>query len=321
MLDARHALAVVILPPLAGCGSASAHPACATPADGGPAVLVTGGAGAQAIVVDATNAYWIELGEVLSQGPGAPGGGEVLQCAKCSCDHPTILASNETVNRSGIAVDATSVYWTNGDVMRVPIGGGEAVALAVAQTRGPIAVDTTSVYWADANGLMKVPITGGHAITVVPRDDVTAIAVDAKHVYYAAGNGVFEVGLGGGPPKQLGQASSPQSVAVDSASVYWTDNGGPVPGNATLMKVAIAGGKPVMLASGFVDPFALAVDATSAYWTGNNEVMKVPIAGGSVTTLVRPDATDSLFGVAVDETSVYWTNALGSPVVMKRTPK
>jgi hypothetical protein len=326
MVDARHALALVVLLPMAGCSSASAHPTCGTPGDGGSVVLVAEGPGAQAIVVDATNVYWLETagppGGTPGASPAAPGSGRVLQCGKCNCDHPTVLASNETFTGSGIAVGATAVYWTNGDVMRVPIGGGEAVALAVAQTLGPVAVNATDVYWADnSGGLMKVPVTGGPAVTLMAGTNmagtnVGAIALDAKNVYFVAGNAVFAMRLGGGAPKQLAQSANPQNIVVDSTSVYWTDT--PLFQSGTIFKVPIAGGKPAMLASAIMDPFGLAVDATSVYWADGNTVMKVPVAGGTSTTFASGDAT--VFGVAVDATSVYWTNDVGSLEVML-TPK
>jgi hypothetical protein len=67
-----------------------------------------------------------------------------------------------------IAVDATSVYWTNaasgdlgGAVMRVPVGGGTPSTIASRQDQPyDIAVDATSVYWTTSAGgtVMKLRV-------------------------------------------------------------------------------------------------------------------------------------------------------------------
>src|SRR5580704_1081691 len=66
-----------------------------------------------------------------------------------------------------------------------------------------------------------------------------------------------------------------------------------------------------VLAGGQSYPFSIVVDATNAYWTNNQAgVMKVPIAGGIVSTLSigRTGA-----GIAIDSRSVYWTDTSVCP--------
>jgi hypothetical protein len=60
---------------------------------------------------------------------------------------------------------------------------------------------------------------------------------------------------------------------VDATSVYWANHNSA----GTVMKVALAGGSPVTLASAQSDPHGIAVDATSVYWINNGDgtVMKV----------------------------------------------
>jgi sugar lactone lactonase YvrE len=97
-------------------------------------------------------------------------------------------------------VDSTSVYWTasnDGTVMEVPIGGGTPVALASLQSYPTgIAVDGTSVYWTNYAGagscargsVMKVGLAGGAPITLAA-DQLfpDGIAVDATSVYWTNG--------------------------------------------------------------------------------------------------------------------------------------
>jgi hypothetical protein len=74
----------------------------------------------------------------------------------------------------------------------------------------------------------------------------TGIVVDGTSVYWVDGTSVYW---------------------VDATSVYWVDHGVSGNNNGTVMKVALDGGTPTVLASGHNAPIGIAVDATSVYWT------------------------------------------------------
>lgn len=74
-----------------------------------------------------------------------------------------------------------------------------------------------------------------------------------------------------------------------------------------------SGGKcaPVLLAQGLPNPDGLVLSATDIYVAGLggvSAIMRVPRAGGAVTTIVST-AADSARGVALDGNTLYWSNA------------
>jgi hypothetical protein len=72
--------------------------------------------GLSAIASDGVNVYWAWT----SSGDGGQSTGSIVKCAIGGCETPTTLAAKQDAP-FGIAVDATSVYWTtgNGTVMKV----------------------------------------------------------------------------------------------------------------------------------------------------------------------------------------------------------
>jgi hypothetical protein len=226
---------------------------------------------------------------------------------------------------AGIALDATSVYWTdftsNGDVVMLgKHSAAAAVTLASGQSYpGAVAVDATTAYWTNsANGapgmgsVAKVPLTGGTPVTLASgRNNPAGIAVDAANVYWTdfGTNGtdgaVLEVPLAGGKVATLaGAQAGPQAIAVDAKSVYWTN----FLGTGSVAKVPIGGGMPTTLASGQGPAAFLALDASNVYWTADatakSTVLKVPLGGGTPVTLATQST--SATGIAVDANSVYW---------------
>src|SRR5262245_16644592 len=83
-----------------------------------------------------------------------------------------------------------------------------------------------------------------------------------------------------------------------------------------------SGGVPTVLASGEIGAWAIAVDATNVYWTNQETraVMKVPVAGGTPMALATgATATQLPYDVAVDLDGVYW-NYYDSPGTLMTAP-
>jgi hypothetical protein len=244
----------------------------------------------------------------------------------------------------GIAVDSTSIYWTEsnatngGYVKRVSINGGTATTLASGLNTGDgllamnIVVDSASVYWGESstvyNGndaaVRKVPINGGTVTTLASSlNQLAGIAIDTTSVYYAEQglSKVSKVPIGGGTTTTLGNMwSYPIGIAIDSTNVYGAVNNNWWAGYSSVQKISINGGTATTLASGLNATYFIAVDATSVYWTehlvynggttqqgdGTGAVKKISINGGSVTTLAS--GLNRPNQIVVDSTSgfVYW---------------
>ena len=258
------------------------------------------------IVVDSTNVYWLSAG--TPDTTGTSNTGKVMQCAAAACiATQQTLASSQT-NVSEIAVDATHVYWTTRyAVTSVPMGGTTVTTLASGQNGAyGLAVDANNVYWTTSTDVRMVA-KGRRRHTddarVRARALPSRVTTDGTNVYWtnsaapqANAGSVMKCSVGGcsSTPTTLasGQNQPTWGIAVDGTNVYWIDSG------PNVMKVSIAGGSPVTLASTALLPADLAIDTTYVYWTDSSAgtVMKVPIAGGSPTTVFTLVAPEGLAG-------------------------
>jgi len=226
----------------------------------------------------------------------------------------------------GMAIDATSVYWTTcgdptgGYVLKVPKAGGEVVTLASGDRLSGIAVDATSVYWvagtsdASSGAIMKVTVGGGTPKTLATRPGPPAhLALDDSYVYWSEqmGGAIMKVALAGGAPTTVASANLPWNVALDATNVYWLGTG--------VMKAPKSGGAAAQLSSeALLLPTAdLLVNTTNVYFTsgppgGMSGVSSVSVGGGTVAVVSATSSSVTTPGpIAIDASRVYWADGSG----------
>ncbi len=268
---------------------------------GTPATIASGQIAAREIAVDSTNVYWTGYGT----------GTWAVMKVPLSGGPPTMVAS--ALSPTGLAVDATTIYWsdwgvgseTDGEIMKVPIAGGEITTLA-SGVRAPegIAVDATNVYWPSGDfysPIMKVAISGGAAAPVTPSQDVPlSVAVFESNIFWTSKGTtldyhqldkgyVMKAPLVGGTPIELATGQlRPRSIVTDGSYAYWTNQGDrdmeswdSVPNSGSVMRAAADGSELSSVAAGQNGPHSIAIDETHIYWTNEDD--------GTVLSLAKSD--------------------------------
>jgi hypothetical protein len=232
-----------------------------------------------------------------------------------------------------IAVDATSVYWTHstpvtgydGEILKVPIGGGSVATLVAGRDFSfpyILQVGGGDLFWTEDGMMMRMPVEGGTPTTLAVRGG----APDAGGLpgsFAAAASGlcvaVYEepspgvtvafVPFDGGTPTTL--ASGPfvaEDLVVNRTAAFWGPGEcgpgcGLVPAEP-VMGVLLAGGA-VSAYTPPLDGGVLAVDATHLYVGGPSDLLIAPLDGSAPFTL----AAAVTGPMVTDDTSVYWFDA------------
>jgi hypothetical protein len=140
------------------------------------------------LTVDALHVYWLDLVDAAtSSGTNVMSatldGATVSSIASGSGSSPSIGGSRN----KAIAVDATSVYWseTEGAIRSAPRGGGPAMTLADGQdVPGAVVIDAQNLYFATVSGIRQVALGGGNPQDVVAGENAAALALDETRIYW-----------------------------------------------------------------------------------------------------------------------------------------
>lgn len=283
--------------------------------------IATGQVGATGIVVDAVNVYWVtyisQSGVVMkapinggnpvaiATGQNFPtaiaidtstnpstifwsAGDQTIKRVSAAGGPITTMATGQT-NCQGLAVNATTLFWTNvaNDTVQKlasnvagPTVPTQINMLSSAKPHG-IALDAFNVYWAN-EGTVAAPATviGASLSTgvntqiytgAVGMSDLRNLVIDqaSATLFITDFNGskVVFVGTTGSNPGTLTATPNPQGIAISGTTLYWSEHGI----GAGVNKIGTNGVGKAVIASGQADPTGIALDSTSVYWTNNSD--------------------------------------------------
>jgi hypothetical protein len=324
-------------------GGTDASGACGTPAKdclGGacvsgqcqPVMLAAGQNHPNAIVLDGTTLYWVNVGNHIGGTAvcdGTSASGSVMSIPTTG-GTATPIATNQTCP-AALAVEPTALYWTSfgtttsaGTIQRADRPGGTNQTSLYTGLQHPVAlhVDGTDLYWVEndvnnlSNGAVRrAQVAGGGTVTTLAGGIYTnpALALDAANLYFFQGGpaspGIRQL------PKSADGGVAPTSLTtddpgafklvLDQGALFWLDDN-PDGGVGGLESYTFASSAKKTVAP-FNGPRAIAVDTQFIYYSAKNgTIYKIDPAGSSAPLPLYGNQTPN--AIAVDAQAIYWTN-------------
>jgi hypothetical protein len=296
----------------------------ATPGDSGPGPDGCAGAicGGNCVVLQTNNANCGACGHVCAMG----------QCAGGAC--PVLPNATVFGDPACLAIDATSVYFTNGrpvlnnqgGVFKVPLMGGGPVPIATMGQDTPrgIAVDQTGVYWSTNGAIWRAAINSPFNPSGIASGQPTAgaVALDASWVYWVStSDGIlWRLDKTGGSASALTQGggahgSNFQSLVLDAPNhmAYWTD---PMVG---VLRFDVDNSNPTTATqwvSGQSRALGIALSGAVLHWANNTNGTLMRGSTQSQTAVATLNGQTAIHSVATDGTNAYFSYQGG----IRRTP-
>ena len=107
----------------------------------------------------------------------------------------------------------------------------------------------------------------------------------------------------GGSPTVLLSSQPAYALAVDTKSLYWTDN----TDAGTVSSLPLDGGSVSVLATNQNQPFAIASNGSDLYWLALDQVMHLPLDGGTAVSIAQTTQTIAN-NLTLDATYLYWSS-------------
>jgi hypothetical protein len=180
-----------------------------------------------------------------------------------------LLGSTLFFTATGPWTESSTAF--TGYVESTPVTGGSGQLIASDSTNGGstigVAANATQVFWHNGENLQaeEAQLDGGAVTTLVSGVDVADLTADPYNVYYVTGANVVQQPLDGGAAMTLATGQQAALVAVDSTSVYWANTNFTDTAPGAVVKVPIGGGTTTTLVSGLQKLWAIAADGTNVY--------------------------------------------------------
>ncbi len=237
-------------------------------------VLASGQALPRAIALDASYVYWANAGSESS----TVNDGAIMRVPLTGGTVETVAGGQ--ADPALITLTADKVYWANyyGQTIASASKSGGAVTTVTTTQKKPVGVgvDGSHVYWTESGSLMNLPLLGGPASLVASSSgELMYLTLDANDAYWLSTSELGKAPLDGlSPPSIVSSGLVNAVVVVVDGSDAYLSIAAP---NASIVKVALGGGSPVVLVTNVSNPAGLAVDPTTIYWAdpGSGQIMKL----------------------------------------------